>query len=511
MTSSLEALRGHLFETSLLESTVAALEWDEHTGMPPEASEYRSQQLAYLSGLVHRRRTDSKIEGWLDELQSSLGSNSDHGVDSDGVPSPAVTILRTLRKDFHRSRKLPQSLVEEIAKGTSLGQQAWVKAKDANRYEDFLPYFRRILELRRQVAQCLVEDGQTLYDALLDHYEEGMRVDSLKPILSNLRSALVPLVKRASEASSRLPKGVLQGPFDLSAQRDFSKWVAQRIGFDFQRGRLDETVHPFCTTLGPHDHRILTRYTAESFSSGLYGVLHEAGHGMYEQGLDPNWYGTAVGATASLGVHESQSRLWENMVGMSKEFWVWAHPVASTYFPQISKRSVDELVGELRRVEPSLIRIEADEVTYNLHILLRFELELELVSSELDPADLPAAWNAKVEEYLGLVPPDDRSGVLQDVHWSAGLIGYFPTYTLGNIYAAQLFRAADRDLGGLNDQIARGEFEPLVHWLRKRVHRPGRAWTPLQLMRNATGEEVDSKYLIEHLRDRCEALENAGE
>lgn len=507
MNKTLDALREHLSETALLESTIAALEWDEHTGMPPQAAEFRSQQLSFLTGLVHQRRTDPRIEEWLDEIANEINSETTqpHQV-SHLESSPVRALVRTLRKDFQRNRKLPQSLVEELARATSMGQQVWVQAKEENRFDLFLPYLKQILQLRTEEAKCLVEEGQSLYDALLDPYEEGMRTDRLQPIFANLLNALVPMVQQASEASKRLGTNKLRGPFPIHDQRTFSKWVAEQIGFDFSRGRLDETVHPFCTTLGPHDHRILTRYSEDSFSSGLYGVLHEAGHGMYEQGLDVQWYGTPLGAAASLGIHESQSRLWENFIGLSDSFWKWAYPHALTHFPMLQEVTQSELIKELRKVEPSLIRIEADEVTYNLHILLRFELELALINQTLTVEDLPEAWNEKMQKFLGITPTDDRYGVLQDVHWSAGLIGYFPTYTLGNIYAAQLMHAANRDLGGVEQTVARGEFTPLLDWLRERIHRFGRSLPPNQLIESATLEPVQSGYLIEHLRERCESL-----
>jgi carboxypeptidase Taq len=308
----------------------------------------------------------------------------------------------------------------------------------------------------------------------------------------------VPLIQAGAARQHGQP-AFQDADFDIDAQRRFSQWVAEKIGFDFSRGRLDETEHPFCTTLGPHDHRILTRYHSNSFSSGLLGVLHEAGHGMYEQGLDAAWYGTPMAMAASLGVHESQSRLWENLVGLSHPFWKWCWPTAIERFPQLRDVSRERAVKDLNRVRRSLIRIESDEVTYNLHILIRFELEIELIDGRLAVRDLPDAWGDKYASYLGVRPANHAEGVLQDVHWPAGLIGYFPTYTLGNIYSAQLFEAADRELGGLESQIERGEFAPLLEWLRSRIHRFGRSLPPMELIERATGSPVTSTPLIRHL------------
>jgi carboxypeptidase Taq len=409
-----------------------------------------------------------------------------------------------MKREFDRCRRLPQELVEELSHATSIGQQVWVESKLSDDYQRFLPQLKRIVELKHQEADCLADPGQSRYEVMLDSYEEGATVDQVQKVFGALRESLVPLIHEGSERCARLGPSVVEGHFPIVPQQRFSKWVAERIGFDFQRGRLDQTEHPFCTTLGPHDHRILTRFSEDSFSSGLYGVLHEAGHGMYEQGLDPQWYGTPLGSAASLGVHESQSRLWENLVGLAEPFWRWAHGHLLEHFPsEFRDVSIERLVQDLNRVQPSLIRIEADEVTYNMHILIRFELEKQLMSEQLRVGDLPEAWREQYRDYLGISPTEDRTGVLQDVHWSAGLIGYFPTYTLGNIYAAQLYAAADRQLGGLASQIERGEFKPLLDWLVERVHRHGQTYLPMELIERATGEPVDSKYLVEHLATKC--------
>ena len=492
----LEKILDHTSQTAKLQSTIALLQWDEQTGMPHQAAEYRAQQLMLLTGLVHQRQTDQQLGDWLEQLDAqTLDSSADQ---------PERVIAIRMRREFERSRKLPQSLVEQLARATSIGQQIWVEAKQRKDFSRFLPSLQAIIRLKKEYAACLARPGETHYDALLDDYEQGATTERLREIFSGLRQALVPLIQSGIARSKRLPKSVVEGTFSIDAQRRFSRWVAEKIGFDFQRGRLDETEHPFCTTLGPHDHRILTRFSENSFSSGLFGVLHEAGHGMYEQGLPAEWYGTPLAFAASLGVHESQSRLWENLVGLSIPFWEWAYPHVNEYFPGTFRDvPVSRLVEDLNRVEASLIRIEADEVTYNMHILIRFEMELALVDGDLKAEDLPQAWKEKMEAYLGIVPSDDSTGALQDVHWSAGLFGYFPTYTLGNIYSAQLFQAANRDLGGLSPAISKGDFQPLLEWLRSRIHRHGQTYLPMELIERATGEPVQSKYLIEHLATKC--------
>jgi carboxypeptidase Taq len=493
--SPLDALLAHMRETALLESTMALLEWDEHTGLPEQASEYRAQQLMLLSGLVHQRRTDPRMREWLDDCASSHEGGEPN--------SPVSACIRCIRRDYERHVRLPESLVKEIAHATSMGQQVWVKAKRENDFASFAPRLHDIVRLRREEAALLTDGESPLYDALLDQYEEGAESGTVRKVFADLRESLVPLIQSAVQGSSSHPS-FQDGEFDVDSQREFSRWVAEKIGFDFSRGRLDETEHPFCTTLGPHDHRILTRYHSDSFSSGLLGVLHEAGHGMYEQGFDMDWFGTPIASAASLGVHESQSRLWENLVGLSEPFWEWCLPTARKWFPQLNSLTGDRAVTDLNRVRRSLIRIEADEVTYNLHILIRFELELELIENQLEAQDLPVAWGDKYQAYLGIRPGTDTEGVLQDVHWSAGLIGYFPTYTLGNIYSAQLFEAADRDLGGVDALVRQGEFRPLLEWLRKHIHGYGRRYEPMALIERATGQPISSVPLVKHLQRKVE-------
>ncbi len=478
-------------ETSLLESTLALLEWDEQTGIPAHAAEFRANQVAFLSGLIHQRATNCDYGAWLSEL-----ANSELAHPSD---SPVAASIRGLKRDFDKSVQLPLDLVTRTARAVTVGQQIWSLAKPKNDYAAFLPILKEIVALRREEATILSKNHACKYDSLLDQYEEHAQSDEIAVVFTELREQLVPLVQRLTNSKSGPDGKSIAGMFDVAQQQELSKWVATQIGFDFDRGRLDETVHPFCTTLGPHDHRILTRYFEDSFSSGLYGTLHEAGHGLYEQGLPTEWFGMPAGYAASLGVHESQSRLWENMVGRSREFWQWCLPHAQQRFPQLKNVSVDQIFADLNRVEPSLIRIEADEATYNLHILLRFELEKELIDGNLTCEELPSAWGDRYESYLGIRPKDDREGVMQDVHWAAGLIGYFPTYTLGNIFAAQLMAAAETELGDIPAMVANGDFAPLLNWLRQHVHSFGSCLKPTDLMEKATQSKLSSKPLMAYL------------
>ncbi len=487
----------HFRETALLEATSALLEWDERTGLSSQAGAYRADQITLLSGMIHRRRTDPRIGDQLQQLDDSpLAEDRNSAI--------GATITRLL-KDFHRHSRLPTELVEATSKATVLGQQAWEKARASDSWQLFQPHLQEIFALRRREAELLCEGG-ALYDALLDQYEEGAKSDELTQAFASLRDELVQLVQEL-QASRRPPSGeTWQRTVPVDEQRQISRWIAQQIGYDFECGRLDETTHPFCTTLGPRDCRILTRYQADYFPSAFYGTLHEAGHGLYEQGLPIDWYGLPPGRYASLGVHESQSRLWENFIGRSQPFWQWAQPHIARMSASWQGVDAQTLYRDANRVEASLIRVEADEVTYNLHILIRFELEQALLSGRLSAADAPQAWNERYEHYLGIRPSSHSEGILQDVHWSAGLIGYFPTYTLGNIYAAQLMEAMQRDLGELEPLVSQGQFQPLLVWLRDKIHSHGACYHPVRLIERACGSSLDARPFVEYLRSKLEPI-----
>ncbi len=459
--------------------------------MPPEAGEYRAEQMTLLAGMIHDRLTDPKLGDWLGELeQSPLAADS---------ASDSGATIRQLKRHYDKKVKLPKTLVEELTRTSVLGQQAWQEARRTNNFASFASLLDRTFELKRQQAECL---GYTEcpYDALLDEYEQGELTSNLRRVLGALRDELVPLVA-AIGASGRQPDvSILQRQYPVDVQQRFGQEIAGAIGFSFERGRLDVTAHPFCSGMGPNDCRLTTRYDERFFNAGFFGILHEAGHGLYEQGLRTDQFGLPLGEAVSLGIHESQSRLWENLVGRSRAFWEFAYPKAQQAYPAaLGKASFDDFYFAINDVRPSLIRVEADEATYNLHILIRFELEQALVNNELRVADLPAAWNDKYQAALGITPPSDAAGVLQDIHWSAGLVGYFPTYSLGNLYAAQFFVQADRDLGGLAGQFARGEFRPLLDWLRTHIHQQGQRYTAAELVERITGQPLSHAPLMRHL------------
>jgi carboxypeptidase Taq len=481
-------------EDALLASCAELLGWDEETYMPRGGVAHRANQLALLAGLQHDRTTDPRLGELLGVLEHS-------SLVADPL-SPEAVNVRELRRLHDRLRRLPRSLVEELARITSLAQQEWVTARANADYAHFRPWLERIVALKRQEAEAIGYDT-TAYDALLDEYEPGARSLEIACLFDALRQELVPLVTAITAARRQPHVVLLRREYPLERQRIFGEAVAAALGFDFQRGRLDTTTHPFFSSIGPGDCRIATRYSLHHFSDGFFSILHEVGHALYEQGLAAEHWGTPMGEAVSLGVHESQSRLWENTIGRSRPFWEHFFPRARQVFHQaLAGVSLEDFHFAVNYVAPTLIRVQADEVTYNLHILVRFELERALVSGNLKAADLPAAWNEAYQHYLGITPANDTEGCLQDGHWGAGLIGYFPTYTLGNLMAAQLFAQARRDLGDLSQPFARGEFGDLLGWLRERVHSQGHRYPATRLLSQVTGSPLDHRPLVQTLQSK---------
>lgn len=498
--SLFESVCDHARRAMLLQSTADTLEWDERTGLPVAAGPYRAEQISNLRAMTHDQRVDPRYGDQLRQLKEQIAGENPHS-------DVAATIGHLLR-DHQRDCKLPSELVEQISRTTVRGQQAWDTARAADDFSLFRDTLQNIVELQREAGRRLAEgtDGSP-YEALLEEYEPGARVQPLQEVFGAIRGPLVDLIAEIRDAPRQPPIDVLKQAFPLERQRDFSRRVARQVGFDFDRGRLDETSHPFCTTLGPSDIRILTRYDVNWMAGGLFGTLHEAGHGMYEQGLRQRWYGLPPGSCLSLGVHESQSRLWENQVGRSRPFWEGMYPHAQAAFaPVLDDVPLDDFHFAVNAIQPSLIRVEADEATYNLHIIIRFDLERQLIEGSLSVDDLPEAWDERYQQDLGIRPPSAADGVLQDVHWSAGLFGYFPTYTLGNLIGAQLFDAASETLGNLPAMLSRGEFSPLLQWLQENVHRHGRCYTSAELVERATGSPLSADHLLNYLRGKLGPL-----
>jgi carboxypeptidase Taq len=484
-------------EAAVLGSCASLLGWDESTYMPRHGSAFRGEQMGLLARLTHEMTTAPIIGELLAQVESSELVKANE--------SDAAANVREIRRNYDRAVKLPATLVEELARVTTVAQQVWRDARKANNFAAFRLHLETIVKLLRQKADAIGYQA-TRYDALLDEYEPGATTAHITEVFDKLRADLVPLIA-AITATGRKPKrDLLDRDFPVDRQRIFGEGAAAAIGFDFESGRLDETTHPFCSGIGPGDCRIATRYNTRHFNEAFFGILHEAGHGLYEQGLPAEHAGTPLGMACSLGIHESQSRLWENQVGRGRPFWEHFFPRARQVFPSLRDVQIDDWLFAINDVQPSFIRVEADEATYNLHIILRFEIEQALISGDLAVADLPAAWNKKFRDLLGLKVGSDAQGCLQDIHWSFGGLGYFPTYTLGNLYAAQFMETARRDLPGLEDDFRCGEFGRLKGWLNEKVHRPGQRFRANNLCRRVTGKKLAHKPLIRYLRGKYAPL-----
>lgn len=484
-----------LRQTERLKSCAHVLGWDEQTYLPPKGAEHRAEQLALLAGLIHERATSPR----LGELLDGLGETS-AGAEAGSVEAANI---REARRSYDRATKLPRQLVEELSRTTTLSQQAWVKARKNKNFAEFQPWLEKVVGLKREEADALGSSTGEKYDALLDDYEPGATSEQVAAVFDPLRKHLVEFVQAIRDSGREPDISILTREYPIDAQRTFGVEAATAIGFDFEAGRLDEAAHPFCSGIGPGDCRLTTRYNDHHFPGAFFGTLHESGHGIYEQGLATEHYGTAAGHAASLGIHESQSRMWENLVGRSRAFWQHFYPTAQERFPAaLGDVDLDAFHFAVNDVRPSWIRVEADEVTYNLHIMLRFDLERALLRGDLQPAEMPGAWNETFQEYFGMTPPDDALGCMQDVHWSGGLVGYFPTYALGNLYAAQFFDKARSDLGDLDAMFARGEFQHLKEWLNANIHQRGLRHRATQLVEVVTGKPLSAEPLLAHLRGK---------
>jgi len=488
-----ENLKNESREIMVLASCESLLGWDEQTKMPPHGASHRADQKSFLVGLYHQRATAPKIGDWLSEIEAAKIFDDD---------TPEAAIVRESRRGYDKLVKVPEELVKAITRETTMAHGLWVEARKNNDFKSFLPSLRKIIDLKKQQAEAVGYKVEP-YDALLDDYEPNTTAEDVAAVFTPLRKELVTILENITNGSKKPKVEIIERTYPIDKQEAFATEAARAIGFDFEAGRLDVTAHPFCSGIGPGDIRITTRYNLNRFNDAFFGVLHEAGHGIYEQNLPAEQFGLPLGDAASLGIHESQSRMWENFVGRSRPFWEYFYPKAQAAFPEALKGvSVNEFHFAVNDVRPSFIRVEADEVTYNLHIMLRFEMELALFRGDLQAEDVPAVWNEKFKDYLGITPPDDRLGCLQDVHWSAGLIGYFPTYALGNLYAAQFFAKADEDLGGLAEKFRNGSFSELRTWLTDKIHRHGRRYPAPELARLATGKPLSPEPLLTYLKSK---------
>lgn len=494
--SAYNALLERLREVQLVASTGSLLSWDQETGLPPSAANYRAEQLAWFSGWAHRQSTGEDFKKLLEAAEEEFSRDPDAPAND---PDRA-TNLRETRRTYERAVRLPTSLVEEFARTCSQSHHAWVAARAQSDFSLFAPSLMQLLQLCRAQADCWGYADEP-YDALLEGYEPGTSTANVAALLTDLSSAQSELLQQIiDQAAPPTPWPTME--FPIEAQIRFNREVATAFGFDFQAGRIDPSTHPFCTTLGPRDIRLTTRYEPGDFTSSLYSVLHEAGHGLYEQGLPPEHFGLPTGEAVSLGLHESQSRLWENKVGRTVEFWEYWLPRAIEYFPAARQLTPALVAAHVLQVRPSFIRVEADEVSYDLHIALRFEMERALLNNDLAVPDLPAAWNSRFTALFGLEVPHHAHGCLQDIHWSMGGFGYFPTYSLGNLHSAQLFAAARRALPDFDTSLASGNYSSLLTWLRENIHRHGKHWNAATLIEKTTGAPSSITPHLDYLRGK---------
>ena len=493
MPEALNRLKEKLAVIEDLRGASSVLAWDQETYLPTGSIESRARQLATLERVIHEKFTAPEIGELIEEATE----------DADQVPFGEIEsgLLRVVKRDYKRAAKLPAEHVARFAETTALAMPAWSEARASSDFGLFRPHLETIVELCREKAEA-IGFKDDIYDALLDEFEPEMRTAEVEREFSALRRQLGPIVEAIAQrdAPSAEP---LHGSFDQAKQWEFGLSVIRDFGFDMTRGRQDRSAHPFTIHFSSDDVRITTRVYDDFFSPAFFGTLHEAGHGMYEQGVSPELSRTPLAHGTSLGMHESQSRLWENQIGRSRPFWDRYYPDLQATFPsQLGSVDADQFYRAVNRVEPSLIRVEADEVTYNLHIMLRFELERAMLSGDLSISDLPEAWNDKIEAYLGIRPSNDADGVLQDIHWSMGSLGYFPTYSLGTLMSAQIFDAAKSALPDLDEQVAKADFGPLLAWLQEHIYRFGRTYAAQDLLESVTGSRLDSSHWLAYIKDK---------
>ena len=491
MASALATLKARLADVNALTAAVTIMDWDQQTYMPRGGAEARAQHLGILSRMAHESLTD---EATLKALAGSTAENEDD-----------VAMLKVVQRTIDLATKLPSSLVEEKTRLSAIAHERWVEARAKNDFASFSSTLAKMFDIAKQEAEFL---GYTdhVYDALLDQYEQGATTADVRTMFESIKAPQVALVKAISE-QPETDDSFLYGEWDLKSQSEFTEMLVKSIGFDFNRGRQDTAPHPFCTGWSVGDIRLTTRYKPY-IGSAIFGSLHEAGHGMYEQGSPIAWDRTPLAGGVSLGIHESQSRTWENIVGRSKAFWQHFLPSLQTKFPTLAGVDLNTFYRAINKVEPSYIRVEADELTYNLHVLVRFEIECDVLTGKLDIKDLPEAWNAKYQEYLGITPRSDSEGCLQDVHWSMGSIGYFPTYSMGNLLSYQIWNALQKEVPNPAELMANGEFAPILHWLQANVYSVGKKLAPKDLIRKVTGKPIGAADYLSGLETKYKEIYN---
>ena len=498
MKEKLDELDALVAELQDLERAGAVLGWDQQAYMPPEGATARAQQMATLSRIAHEKFTSERVGHLIDDLQDATRALP---YDDD-----TVSMLRVLKRDYVKAMRLPSQFVAQLTEASGVATTAWAQARAANDWHAFEPHLAHLLELKQREADYIGYDAQR-YDALLDTYEPDMKTAQVAEIFAGVRRDLVPLVHAINAHADRVDDSAVHRAYAPDKQWALAEQALRAVGYDFQRGRMDKVPHPFCISFSNRDVRVTNRVLPNFFNSCLYGALHEGGHALYEQGIPDRFERTALSGGTSLGVHESQSRLWENLVGRSRAFWQYFFPkFKKTFRKNAADMDAEKMYRAVNKVQPSYIRVEADEVTYSLHVMLRFEAENLLLENKLRVSELPAWWDEAMSSYLGITPPDVARGALQDVHWSMGLYGYFPTYSLGTFFSAQLFAQAQKELGDLDAQFARGDFQTLLAWLQQKIYQHGRKFTLNELAVQITGETLQTRSYIAYLKNKYSEL-----
>jgi len=494
-------LRKELLDLANLSQLSSLLEWDQNVNVPSGGHRARADVMAYVAHLRHEKFVAKKFENLL---RTAVESAENGKLEND----ESFIALKTL-SDFKKAKKLPTEFVGESARLYGESYQVWVEARAKSDFLLFEPYLTRIVQAKKQEAEYLGYI-KSPYDALMDNFEPGLTTEFASKIFDQLKAFMVPFVERIGSSRVKIDRGFLYEKYPIKKQSQFVRVVAEKIGFDFHKGRLDVSTHPFCQSLHSTDVRLTTRFDEKDFiNQALLSVIHEVGHGLYDQGLPEEYFGTPLGESISLGIHESQSRLWENQVGRSWSFWVYFYEDLKKSFPsQLEGVSLSKFYRAINFVKPGLIRVDADEATYNLHVILRFEIERDLIEGNIEVAELPDVWSRKIKEYLDLIVPNDARGVLQDIHWSKGLFGYFPTYIVGNLYAAQFFDTARKQIRRIDSKISNGQFSELKEWLKNNIHVHGRRYSSEELLFKATGNKSTPVYFMDYIKAKYSEIYN---
>jgi carboxypeptidase Taq len=493
MQQTYQQLAKKFEELGQLEQIMGILHWDQEVIMPSGATQARAEQIASLAGVAHEKQTDGHIGELLDQLEAGSLNDLD--------PYERCNI-REIRREYDRQTKVPMELVQEIAELGSRGHHIWAKAREENKYSDFAPVLERLIELRKQWTHH-IEPNKPPYDVLMDIYERGLTVEQVDPIFERLKVELVPLIRAIQESDYQPDTSFLQGEFSISSQEALGRTISEALGFDFDKGRMDVSVHPFCGGADPTDVRITTRYGTDNFMESLFAVIHETGHAMYEQGRMERDRALPVSEALTTGIHESQSLFWERMISKQKAFCEHYMELFTKTFPDNLKGvDVQAFYEAINICRPSFIRVESDEVTYPMHIILRYEIEKGIFDGTYAVSDLPEVWNNKMQEYLGIRPATDTDGILQDVHWSGGAFGYFPSYTFGAMYACQFYNAMKQETPDLENWIREGRFQSIKQWLTEKIHVKGKLLSTEVLLKEVTGEILNPTYFTTYLKNK---------